>query len=103
MPRIGMLSKILMAALAVEAVPYAAAAYFISPRALVVCALIALGWRAMVTINMFRTTERFRSERLPHEGLDAAGWTRLLRHEYGCLLRLYVLYHPFECLLNRRG
>jgi pimeloyl-ACP methyl ester carboxylesterase len=103
MPRIGMLSKILMAALAVEAVPYAAAAYFISPRALVVCAFVALGWRLLTTINMFRTSERFRSERLPHEGLDRDGWTRLLRHEYWAMLRLYVLYHPFEWLLNRRG
>ncbi|MBI1320547.1 MAG: alpha/beta fold hydrolase [Candidatus Hydrogenedens sp.] len=110
MPFIGMLSKILVAAMAAEALIYAAAAWLLSflglispPITLAVCAVVALGIRANVTRKMFGVSEHFRYDRAPKDELDAAGWRRLALAEYGAVLRMFCCYHPFEFLINQRG
>lgn len=109
MKRVGMLSKILMGALAVELVLYGLVSALLhrfagwSVESLVLlCVAAALLIRFKMTADMFRASERNRMKRQPEQCVDRAGALRLFLAEYLAVLRIFVWLHPFEWLHTRR-
>jgi triacylglycerol esterase/lipase EstA (alpha/beta hydrolase family) len=109
MKRVGMLSKILLGALAVEALLYLLIASLlarfldVSTPALIGGALtLALLVRLKMTADMFRASERNRMKRGPEQCVSTSGALRLFLAEYLCMLRTFVWLHPFEWLHTRR-
>jgi triacylglycerol lipase len=109
MPRIGMLSRILVGALGVEGAFYGgviAAGLWLAGAPLwlmaVLCAVLGLLLRLLLTVNMFRASERYRMKRAPEQQIGKRAALRLFLAEYFYLLRLFAWLHPFEFLLTRR-
>lgn len=110
MARVGMLSKILMGALAVEALLIGLVAsallYFglMTPGTVTwACLAFMLGWRLYTNVNMFRASERHRMQRTPDQEIGRAAFVRMVLAEYLCLLCIFTWLHPFEWLHTRRN
>jgi len=110
MARVGMLSKILMGALTVEALLIGLVATLllylglVSPRTVVWGSLaFMLGWRLATTINMFRASEKHRMQRSPEQEIGQPAFLRMVLAEYLCLLVIFAWLHPFEWLHTRRN
>lgn len=109
MPRIGMLSRILVSALGVEGAFYggviAAGLWLVgAPLWLmaVLCAVLGLLLRLMLTVNMFRASERHAMKRKPEQQIGKRAALRMFLAEYFYVLRLFAWLHPFEFLFTRR-
>lgn len=108
MSRIGMLSRLLMAGLAIEATIYvvivavAMALGLTLLPALGIVVLIAFAWRAQTMARIFRLAWKYRMKRAPEQCIRQVPAARLAFAEFFYMFWLYTVLHPFEWLLCRR-
>lgn len=109
MPRIGMLSQLLMLGLAVELIIYAVVAYAVTrmgwslPWAGALIMLLALGWRMQTMARIFHLAWKHRMRRAPEQCIRQIPALRLALVEFVCMTWLYLWRHPFEWLHTRRN